>query len=313
MIKGLLIFPLSLAFGLQQANAMFDALFNHVTFAASWNHGKILAVDGKTMMTGGINYWNEYIHSSRNILDMQAKLTGDAAISAHRYADYFWNYLNKAHETDSRSFKWSIALNQSSDKVANAWRSDTPVPIFNDLVKPILKTSGIKVLSVARLGDWHGDTVPDYPVQFIDGLRDLINNVNAPTSIDKGDFKGLVRNIRLSADTEGIFAALRFYNFSPAAWASRTVRVNAIANAKTSVYMSNQMIVGALQKGDKNYDAMVATLNTGKTGKQVWDGYLWPYGKSSIPMAKPVLMSWSYRPSAGIGRPVSQVARHYRS
>jgi phosphatidylserine/phosphatidylglycerophosphate/cardiolipin synthase-like enzyme len=266
-------------YSLKDSNAMLDALFNNVTFSASWNHGKILAIGGKTMMTGGINCWNEYTAPHTSILDMQAKVTGDAAISAHGYADYFWKYLNKAHETDSRSFKKSIKLATPFDQVASAWKPDTVVPIFKDTVKFTPKSSGIKVLSVARLGDWHGNYIPDYPVQFVDGLRDLLVNVNAPAAIAAGDFKGLVRQIQTSNDTEGIMALLRTFNFSPAAWASRTIRVNAIANAKTSVYMSNQMIVGGLQKGNESYETVVETLNTGKAANQKWDGYLWPYGK----------------------------------
>ena len=59
----------------------------------SWNHGKVLAVDGMTMMTGGMNYWPEYSAAQREIIDMQATVMGDAAISAHKYANYFWRYI----------------------------------------------------------------------------------------------------------------------------------------------------------------------------------------------------------------------------
>ena len=280
-IRGMLSWALKLTagYGLKESNAMLDTLFNNVTFSASWNHGKIVAVGGKTMMTGGINYWNEYTAPQTKILDMQAKVTGDAAISAHGYADYFWKYLNKAHDTDSRSFKKSIKLTTPFDQVASAWQSDTVVPIFKDTVKLTPKNSGIQVLSIARLGDWHGNYISEYPVQFVDGLRDILVNVNAPAAVAAGDFKGLVRQIQTSGDAEGIMGVLRGFNFSPAAWASRTARVKAIANAKTSVYMSNQMIVGGLQKGNASYDIAVKTLNEGKAKNQIWDGYLWPYGK----------------------------------
>jgi hypothetical protein len=56
----------------------------------SWNHGKVLAVNGKTMMTGGGNYWDDYKGDRHDIIDQRAKVTGEAAISAHRWADYFW-------------------------------------------------------------------------------------------------------------------------------------------------------------------------------------------------------------------------------
>ena len=61
--------------------------------AISWNHAKILAVNGRTMMTGGGNYWREYLGSAHDIIDHQVKVKGDAAISGHKYADYFWKYV----------------------------------------------------------------------------------------------------------------------------------------------------------------------------------------------------------------------------
>ena len=57
-------------------------------------------------MTGGGNYWREYMTDQRangkpddridhNIIDHQAKVVGDAAVSAHKWADYFWTYILK--------------------------------------------------------------------------------------------------------------------------------------------------------------------------------------------------------------------------
>ena len=67
--------------------------FKHLSDHISWNHGKVLAVNGKTMMTGGGNYWSVCSGGQHDIVDQQAKLTGDAAISAHRWADYFWKLV----------------------------------------------------------------------------------------------------------------------------------------------------------------------------------------------------------------------------
>jgi hypothetical protein len=58
-----------------------------------WNHGKILAVNGTTMMTGGGNYWTEYTGPLHDVIDQQAKVTGEAAISAHQWSDYFWKLV----------------------------------------------------------------------------------------------------------------------------------------------------------------------------------------------------------------------------
>jgi phosphatidylserine/phosphatidylglycerophosphate/cardiolipin synthase-like enzyme len=58
--------------------------------ALSWNHGKILAVNGKTLMTGGANYWDQNTTKVYDIIEQQAKIKGDAAVSAHLWSDYFW-------------------------------------------------------------------------------------------------------------------------------------------------------------------------------------------------------------------------------
>jgi hypothetical protein len=60
----------------------------------TWNHGKLLAVNGTALMTGGINYISVYAPSgNHDICDHSAKVKGDAAVSAHRWADYFWKYV----------------------------------------------------------------------------------------------------------------------------------------------------------------------------------------------------------------------------
>ena len=62
----------------------------------SWNHAKILAVDGKFLMTGGANYWTDYNDNQHAVADLQCKIQGEAAISAHSYCDYFWKCVAPA-------------------------------------------------------------------------------------------------------------------------------------------------------------------------------------------------------------------------
>jgi len=74
-------------------------LVDHGLRKMTWNHGKVLAVNGKVVMTGGGNYWNAYaaqqelkdqVPIDHTIVDHQARVVGDAAVSAHQWADYFW-------------------------------------------------------------------------------------------------------------------------------------------------------------------------------------------------------------------------------
>lgn len=59
--------------------------------ALSWNHGKILAVNGKTLMTGGANFAHTNASNQYSIIEQSCKMKGDAAVSAHVWQDYFFS------------------------------------------------------------------------------------------------------------------------------------------------------------------------------------------------------------------------------
>lgn len=59
----------------------------------SWNHAKIVAVDGKTAIVGGHNMWEgAYGKVDNTVADMSMRLSGPAAVSAHKFADQLWNF-----------------------------------------------------------------------------------------------------------------------------------------------------------------------------------------------------------------------------
>jgi hypothetical protein len=65
-------------------------IFKTVVPNVSWNYAKILAVNGRTLMTGRANFWDEYGDNEVEISDLYVKIRDDAAVSAHKYCDYFW-------------------------------------------------------------------------------------------------------------------------------------------------------------------------------------------------------------------------------
>jgi len=72
------------------AKRMVDSLLSKELQSVSWNHGKILAVNGTHLMTGGANYWRDYEIGHGDVYDTSTKIQGSAALSAHKYLDYFW-------------------------------------------------------------------------------------------------------------------------------------------------------------------------------------------------------------------------------
>ncbi|RSS61170.1 phospholipase [Streptomyces sp. WAC06614] len=61
--------------------------------AFSWNHSKLLVVDGISVVTGGINNWKgDYLQTAHPVADVDLALTGPAAGSAGAYLDALWNW-----------------------------------------------------------------------------------------------------------------------------------------------------------------------------------------------------------------------------
>ncbi|MGW1867079.1 phospholipase D-like domain-containing protein [Streptomyces mauvecolor] len=61
--------------------------------AFSWNHSKLLVVDGQSVITGGINNWkDDYLDTSHPVSDVDLALSGPAAASAGKYLDELWSW-----------------------------------------------------------------------------------------------------------------------------------------------------------------------------------------------------------------------------
>jgi phosphatidylserine/phosphatidylglycerophosphate/cardiolipin synthase-like enzyme len=219
--------------------------------AISWNHGKILAVNGRVVMTGGGNYWNEYMGGQHDILDHQVKIRGDAAISAHEYTNYFFKYLNNLPKTDTRSLLRSC--NPSAAKPT--WSKDRPAPLAN--FESSSRWGSFDVLTVGRAGDWHGTMAKlPYPVQVIDAIRDVALNVLWHLAPDEkqGETVAMaeyaVRDDNDLHDLAKTFAAEKLdripdmnqlfqdLQVNPVAWASRFARKFAIESAKKRVFIA---------------------------------------------------------------------------
>ncbi|GAA3038905.1 hypothetical protein GCM10020229_57640 [Kitasatospora albolonga] len=109
--------------------------------AFSWNHSKLLVVDGRTVIAGGINGWkNDYLDTAHPVTDVDLALSGPAATSAARYLDTLWEW------TCSRTGVFDMAWFASSD--GSACR-----PSLERELNPVAPATGtVPVIAVGGLG-----------------------------------------------------------------------------------------------------------------------------------------------------------------
>ena len=130
-----------------------------------------------------------------------------------------------------------------------------------------------------------------YPVQFIDAVRDMLLNIVWQSSAG-GQFERAFGDLMIkwvhALSDSGDFAKssiFRTLGINPAAWATRYARTATVARATHSVHIGQQTIVNYLQVGNSSYDGVVAQINenlslTKEPNK--WNGYIWPFGESSL-------------------------------
>lgn len=65
----------------------------------TWNHAKIIAVDGKYLWTGGHNFWGRHYLKKNPVNDLSIEMEGNVARDGHRYANAQWAYIVKKQST----------------------------------------------------------------------------------------------------------------------------------------------------------------------------------------------------------------------
>ena len=65
----------------------------------SWNHAKIIAVDGHYLWTGGHNLWDQHYLKHNPVHDLSIELEGRAAHNAHLFANEQWTFIEHIQTT----------------------------------------------------------------------------------------------------------------------------------------------------------------------------------------------------------------------
>jgi hypothetical protein len=228
-------------------------------------------------------------------------------------------YLNEPAPSDDDSGWWSVNLSDSSPvwieqfgKTANKVEQKLTGVVLHTPFKHQVpdQRDKIPVLTVGKLGDWHGRMKEiTYLVMVVDAARDIMMNALWQLNTHRSDkpeeglgFLIYVVNLLMSDPVQaealtGVSGfltnlALKWFGYStfnelkisPVAWASRSTRTLAIAGAQKSVIICQQMIVDYFPAREQRYqDGLVAKVNEklgSKHQDNKWDGCIWPFGKN---------------------------------
>jgi len=61
----------------------------------SWNHSKVIAVDGKYLHNGGHNLWDQHYLKNDPVHDLSMEAEGECAHDGHLFANFMWKFIEK--------------------------------------------------------------------------------------------------------------------------------------------------------------------------------------------------------------------------
>ncbi|GAA4831919.1 phospholipase [Kitasatospora terrestris] len=109
--------------------------------AFSWNHSKLLVVDGQHVIAGGINGWkDDYLDTTHPVTDVDLALDGPATTSAARYLDTLWEWT--CGHTGVLDNAWFAASDGAACRPA----------LERDLNPAAPPVGGVPVIAVGGLG-----------------------------------------------------------------------------------------------------------------------------------------------------------------
>ena len=126
--------------------------------ADSWNHTKIIAIDGKEVFTGGHNLWAQHYLQEAPVHDVSVVLESSVAADAHTYLDVLWDYTCEDYWAGSSTHR----------AVYPAWKDDCPGSFELNVED---NNAGFPVFSLGRLGRMGENPADDAIDAIMDGAQ----------------------------------------------------------------------------------------------------------------------------------------------
>ncbi len=190
----------------------------------SWNHAKVVDVDGREAIVGGVNYWaSDYLDTSHPTNDVSMWVKGPAATDVSRYMDVLWKFTCDNRLIPANGVTVRVYNTGGSWPLYNCIRdipTDTPRPDPN----------GRTIMVVGKLG--HGIPVPGEA-----------GKESAP--IVRPKLSGNTCNATQAREDNKDVNNKRDYEYrNPGETALRAL----IADAKRSIFISQQDLLSCLPK-----------------------------------------------------------------
>ena len=115
----------------------------------SWNHAKIIAVDGELLIQGGQNLWDADYLGTNPVYDLTMRLRGTPTIDAHHFADRLWEYTCEDHWGEAWTGR--AAFPESLADCPSDYAALPPSPM----------EGGPRVISAGRLSEPLGENPAD--------------------------------------------------------------------------------------------------------------------------------------------------------
>lgn len=163
----------------------------------SWNHAKIIAVDGKASIVGGHNWKSSHYLDKYPVHDVSMQFAGSSTFHAHQYLDNIWqNFAHKIANNTVRAYGAAdqyLLFNKGqiieciksrriiTSKISKAWiNSEYKNICINNLIDsfttelsetsgPRNNVNGLPIISIGSLGDFDTRDTND--------SRDAIHNL----------------------------------------------------------------------------------------------------------------------------------------
>lgn len=127
----------------------------------SWNHAKIIAVDGRYLHTGGHNLWDAHYLQHDPVYDLSVEFEGRVALDGHSFANQQWAFIRRIQSTFCGyivdkipdglevAAKTRVAVSEYPQGVADIFP-----PQFEREMVPMIpnKPDDIPVISIGRQG-----------------------------------------------------------------------------------------------------------------------------------------------------------------